>query len=114
MKNENFKLSEQKCEACSPETRRLEGEELHRYCNRLQDGWELIEEHHLKKTYAFNNFREALDFTVKLGEMSEEEAHHPEIRLSWGKVTVKIYTHVIDGLSRNDFIWAAKADELFS
>lgn len=114
MKGEGQKLVEQQCEACTTDTPRLEGEKLSRYYNNLENKWELVDEHHLEKAYVFKNFREALNFTVKIGEMSEEEGHHPEIRLTWGKVIVTIYTHVIDGLSKNDFIWASKADELYN
>lgn len=113
MNKENVKLSGQKCEPCSGDIPPLEGEELQNYYNRLDDGWELVDNHHLKKSYDFKNFKEALDFTVKVGEMSEEEGHHPEIVLTWGKVAITVYTHAIDGLSDNDFIWAAKADELY-
>lgn len=107
------KLSERKCSACSPDTPRLEGGELHRYHRQLNDTWNLVNNHHLTKSYSFKNFRQALDFTVRIGEMSEQEGHHPKIVLSWGKVSITVYTHAIDGLSENDFIWAAKADQLY-
>jgi len=104
------KLEERKCEACNANTPPLHGEELQRYYSKLDDGWELIDDHHLEKTYSFKNFRQALEFTNRVGEMSEEEGHHPEIYLTWGEVKLKVYTHAIDALSENDFIWAAKAD----
>lgn len=111
--DEDLKLAERKCESCTPDTPRLKGKELQEYYQRLHKEWNLVNGHHLEKTYSFKNFRQALDFTNRIGEMSEEEGHHPEIVLAWGKVSVTIYTHVIDGLSKNDFIWAAKADELY-
>lgn len=110
--NKKQDLTERKCEACHPDTPVLKGSELREYYQQLGDNWELVDDHHLTKAYEFNNFREALDFTVKIGEMSEEEGHHPEINLTWGKVTLTVYTHAIDGLSENDFIWAAKADQI--
>lgn len=113
MNKKDVKLTEQKCKPCSGDTPSLKGEELQDYYNRLDEGWDLVDDHHLTKSYDFENFKEALDFTVKIGEMSEEEGHHPEIVLTWGKVNVTVYTHAIDGLSDNDFIWAAKADELY-
>lgn len=113
MNREDVQLTEQKCEPCSGDTPPLEGEELQSYYSRLDEGWELIDDHHLEKSYNFKNFRQALDFTVRIGEMSEQEGHHPEIILTWGNVRVSVYTHAIDGLSKNDFIWAAKADELY-
>jgi 4a-hydroxytetrahydrobiopterin dehydratase len=74
----------------------------------------VIGEHHLEKEYRFPNFREALDFTNQVGEMAEEQGHHPDIELSWGRVKLLVWTHKIDGLTESDFIWAAKADRLSS
>jgi 4a-hydroxytetrahydrobiopterin dehydratase len=62
--------------------------------------------------YPFDDFRQALDFTVRVGEMAEEQGHHPDIGLSWGQVTVTIWTHKIDGLTESDFVFAAKSDQL--
>ncbi len=94
-------------------TASLEGEELQKYYERIEDGWQLVDDHHLAKTYSFKNFRQGLNFVVRVGEMSEEQGHHPEIFLSWGEVILKVYTHVIDALSENDFIWAAKAEAIY-
>lgn len=113
MNKKDVKLTEQKCKPCSGDTPPLKGEELQDYYNRLDEGWDLVNNHYLTKSYDFKNFKYALDFTVKIGEMSEEEGNHPEIVLTWGKVKVTVYTHAIDGLSDNDFIWAAKAVELY-
>lgn len=113
MSKQDAELTEQKCEPCSGDIPPLKGEELHDYYNRLDEGWDLVDDHHLTKSYDFENFKQALDFTVKIGEMSEKEGHHPEIVLTWGNVEVTVYTHAIDGLSDNDFIWAAKADDLY-
>ena len=79
---------------------------------KLGNDWDVIEEHHLEKTYTFRNFREALDFTVKVGDLAEAQGHHPAILLEWGKVTVTIWTHKIDGLTESDFILAARADRI--
>lgn len=106
-------LNRQKCKACTKETPALKGNQLRRYYISLEEGWELVDNHHLEKDYSFKNFKDALNFTIDIGEMSEEEGHHPQIYLTWGKVNLIIYTHVIDTLSENDFIWAAKADELY-
>ncbi|MBI4411304.1 MAG: 4a-hydroxytetrahydrobiopterin dehydratase [Deltaproteobacteria bacterium] len=75
-------------------------------------GWTVVGEHHLEKEYVFDDFRQALDFTVKVGEMAEQQGHHPDIHLAWGKAKIVIWTHKIDGLTESDFIFAAKADEL--
>ena len=66
----------------------------------------------LSKTYRFKDFKEALDFTNKVGELAEREGHHPDITLQWGKVAIELTTHAIKGLSQNDFILAAKIDAL--
>jgi len=77
----------------------------------LGNGWQIINEHHLEKEYIFADFRQALDFTVKVGEVAENQDHHPDIYLVWGKVKLTIWTHKIDGLTESDFILAAKADQ---
>jgi 4a-hydroxytetrahydrobiopterin dehydratase len=59
----------------------------------------------------FSNFRKALDFTIKVGELAENQNHHPDIYLAWGKAKLSIWTHKIDGLTESDFIFAAKADQ---
>jgi 4a-hydroxytetrahydrobiopterin dehydratase len=87
------------------------GEELRRLHAELGGGWQVIDEHHLTKRYAFENFREALDFTNRVGELAEEQGHHPDILLAWGKVEITVWTHKIDGLTESDFIFAAKADQ---
>jgi 4a-hydroxytetrahydrobiopterin dehydratase len=75
-------------------------------------GWEVVEQHHLEKGYAFDDFAQALAFVNRVGELAEAEGHHPDIYLTWGKVRIQIWTHKIDGLTESDFILAAKIDEL--
>jgi 4a-hydroxytetrahydrobiopterin dehydratase len=69
-------------------------------------------EHHLKKNYGFSNFRAAWDFVNRVGELAEQQGHHPDICFGWGKAEITIYTHKIDGLTESDFILAAKIDKL--
>jgi len=78
--------------------------------DRLDDGWRVIDDHHLQREYRFKNFRQALDFTNVVGEIAEDEGHHPEICVGWGRVKVSVWTHKIDGLTESDFIFAAKVD----
>lgn len=104
------RLAEKECIPCRGDTPVLKGEELHQHYSQLQEGWQLVDEHHITKTYRFKNFRQALDFTNRVGEMSEEQGHHPELYLTWGRVDLKVFTHAIDGLSEADFVWADKAD----
>lgn len=91
----------------------MRGAELARLREQIGSGWELVREHHLEKEYSFPDFRSALDFTVRLGQVAEKEGHHPDIHLSWGRVRLEIWTHKIDGLTESDFILAAKADTLY-
>lgn len=83
--------------------------QLHR---QLDKRWKVIDEHHLERDYQFKNFQEALEFTNKIGEIAEQEDHHPDILLSYGKVKVLLWTHKIDGLSESDFILAVKYDNI--
>ena len=77
------------------------------------DGWNVIEEHHITKTFTFPNFREALRFVNRVGELAEEQGHHPDISLAWGKVGITSWTHKINGLTESDFILAAKINKLY-
>ncbi|OGQ44680.1 MAG: 4a-hydroxytetrahydrobiopterin dehydratase [Deltaproteobacteria bacterium RIFCSPLOWO2_02_FULL_46_8] len=105
-------LTQKKCIPCRGGIPPLKGKELQTIYKKLGDGWKIISEHHIEKEFPFKNFREALDFTIKVGELAETEGHHPDIYLAWGKVKLILWTHKIDGLSESDFILAAKADAL--
>ena len=89
---------------------RLAGNEIAPLLAQLR-GWEAVEEHHLRKSYKFANFDGARRFVNRVGQVAEQEGHHPDICLGWGYADVKIYTHAIDGLSESDFILAAKIDK---
>lgn len=106
------KLSEKKCKPCKEGTSPLEDVELDALVEELGGGWDVVNEHHLQKEFSFKNFQEALDFTNEVGVLAEEQGHHPDIHLSWGKVRIVLWTHKINGLSEGDFILAAKIDEL--
>jgi 4a-hydroxytetrahydrobiopterin dehydratase len=90
----------------------LKGSEIQALREQIDGDWVVVNEHHLERTYRFDDFRQALDFTVRVGEMAEEQDHHPDIYLAWGQVKVTIWTHKIDGLTESDFVFAAKADAL--
>ncbi len=92
----------------------LSGEPLETLSRELDQGWSIIDEHHLERDYTFKNFLDALEFTNKLGELADAADHHPEICLSWGSARVTIWTHSIVGLSEADFVLAAKADRIYS
>ncbi len=106
-------LVEKKCMPCTVGATPLKGEALKPYTLQLGEGWKCVEEHHLVKEYAFKNFKKALDFANIFGRIAEEEGHHPDLHLSWGKLGVKIWTHKIDGLTESDFILAAKIEAEF-
>ena len=104
-------LAQETCIPCRGDVPPLKGEELDALQEKLGNDWQIINEHHLEKEYIFADFRQALDFTVKVGEVAENQGHHPDIYLAWGKVKLTIWTHKIDGLTESDFIFAAKADQ---
>jgi 4a-hydroxytetrahydrobiopterin dehydratase len=104
-------LSSKQCVPCRGGVPPLAGDELQRLQAQL-NGWEVVMEHHLKKNYGFSDFRTALAFVNRVGELAEEQGHHPDICFGWGKVEITIWTHKIDGLTESDFILAAKIDEI--
>jgi len=105
-------LASKTCVPCRGGVPPLKGEELSSLQKQV-DGWNVVEEHHITKTFKFPNFREALGFVNRVGELAEEQGHHPDLYLAWGKVEVRTWTHKIDGLTESDFILAAKIDQLY-
>jgi 4a-hydroxytetrahydrobiopterin dehydratase len=105
-------LAQKECVACKGGTPPLKGDDVTRLARELAAGWRVIGEHHLEREYKFANFREALAFTNKVGELAEAQNHHPDFYLAWGKVKLTLWTHKIDGLTEGDFIFAAKVDQL--
>jgi 4a-hydroxytetrahydrobiopterin dehydratase len=105
-------LAKLECIPCKGGIPPLKGPEIDGLLARLGGGWNVVEEHHLEKEYRFKDFRQALDFTNRVGELAERVGHHPDITLAWGKVRLTIWTHKIGGLNEADFVFAAKADAL--
>ena len=105
-------LSTKKCVPCSGGIPPLNAQEIKVLLPQIKKGWKVIDNHHLECEWAFKDFKEALDFTNKVGEVAENEGHHPDIYLAWGKVKVTLWTHKINGLTESDFILAAKTDLL--
>jgi 4a-hydroxytetrahydrobiopterin dehydratase len=105
-------LAEKDCVPCRGGVPALKGAELANLSKQLDGGWRVLHESQLEKEYKFGDFRQALEFTNKVGELAERQGHHPDIYLAWGKVRLNIWTHKINGLTESDFILAAKADEL--
>jgi len=104
-------LSSKQCVPCRGGVPPLEGDEISKLLQQLE-GWEVVNDHHLKKNFRFADFRESLSFVNRVGALAEEQGHHPEICFGWGKAEITIWTHKIDGLTESDFILAAKIDEL--
>ncbi len=102
-------LSTKHCVPCSGGVPRLEAEEAAPLLAQLE-GWEVIEGHHLSKSYEFDNFADALAFVNRSGAVAEAEGHHPDVEFGWGYARLKIYTHAADGLTESDFILAARID----
>ena len=106
------KLADKHCVPCRGGVPPLKGEQLTPYAEQLPD-WKIIEEHHISKSFPFRDFKTGLDFVNRVSAVAEEEGHHPDLCLAWGKVEIKIYTHKVRGLTENDFVLAAKIEELY-
>ncbi len=105
-------LANKECLPCQEGIPPLPHQEQEALLAQLSEGWKVIQGHHLENAYRFADFRQALAFCNKVGEVAEMIGHHPDIYLTWGKVRITIWTHKIDGLTHNDFVLAAKIDEL--
>ena len=107
-------LTQMKCVACDRDAPRVTADETAELHPQVPD-WAILEVDgvpRLERSFAFADFRQALDFTGAVGELAEEEGHHPALLTEWGRTTVSWWTHKIKGLHRNDFIMAAKTDQL--
>ena len=104
-------LATKSCEPCRGGVPPLQGKELERL-QREVPGWKIVEGHHLYRLFHFPDFKTALEFVNRVGEIAEEQGHHPVIHFTWGKVEINIWTHKIDGLVQADFILAGKIDTL--
>jgi 4a-hydroxytetrahydrobiopterin dehydratase len=105
-------LAGERCVPCRGGIPPLQGDELRQLKDALGLGWQVIDGHHLEKQFTFPDFASALAFTNRIGALAEEQGHHPDIHLAWGKVGITIWTHKIDGLTRSDFVLAAKIDRV--
>ncbi len=105
-------LATKECVACQGAASALKGRALHDLTRELNHAWQVVSDHHLEKEFKFKDFREALDFTNRVGELAEQQNHHPDIYLTWGQVKLTLWTHKVDGLTESDFVFAAKVEEL--
>ena len=106
-------LASKTCVPCRGGVPPLKGADLQALESQVV-GWSVVDEHHLLKTFVFSDFKNALEFVNRVGEIAEQQGHHPEICFTWGKAEIKTWTHKIDGLTESDFILAAKIDQLSS
>ena len=106
-------LADNKCVPCRGGVPPLDPAKVQELLGQLEPGWELNTEGHIERMYSFKNFSEALAFVNKVGAVAEDEGHHPDLYLAWGKCKVEIWTHKIQGLTESDFYMAAKADRAY-
>ena len=104
-------LADKTCVPCRGGVPPLQAKAIAGFLEELGGGWEVVDEHHLEKSYEFSDFVTALAYTNRVGELAEEQGHHPDIYLTWGRVRLTIWTHKIDGLTESDFVFAAKVEE---
>ena len=107
-------LADQQCVPCRGGVPPLEPARVQDLLGQLDRGWGLNADGHIERLYEFRNFAEALDFVNKVGTIAEQEGHHPDLYLAWGRCKVEIWTHKIKGLTESDFYLAAKADRVFA
>ena len=104
-------LASKTCIPCRGDVPALKGADLQHLSHQLPN-WRVVDEHHLVRAFTFPDFQRALDFVNRVGAIAEEQGHHPDILLTWGKVEITIWTHKVKGLTESDFILAAKIDQL--
>jgi len=104
-------LTKLKCKACEGLEDRFSKKDIRKYLSFIK-GWSLFNNHHIEKVFKFKDFKTTLAFVNKIGKIAEKEDHHPNIDFTYGEATIKLWTHAVHGLSINDFILAAKIDEL--
>jgi len=108
-----MELTKLKCKPCKKETTPLTFSEIEKYKPNLDSDWSIIDGRKITREYLFDNYPQTITFVNKLANLAENEGHHPVIHVFFAKITVELWTHAIDGLSANDFILAAKMDELY-
>jgi 4a-hydroxytetrahydrobiopterin dehydratase len=106
-------LAANKCVPCRGGIPPMESARVQEFLQQLNRGWQVNQEGHLVRLFTFKNFAEALAYVNRLGAIAEEEGHHPDLYLAWGKCRVELWTHKINGLTESDFYMAAKADRVF-
>jgi len=106
-------LLEEQVQPAKPDETALITEAIQPLLEELDHDWQCVEDHHLTKEFSFDDFLSALDFVNSVGQYAEKVNHHPEITFTWGKASIVIYTHDVEGLRRADFVWAAHVQQLY-
>jgi len=106
-----MKLAEKTCAACRGDVPPLKRQEFESLLSELQD-WRVENDRRLVKRFLFDNFKQAMELAIKIGELAEEQRHHPDLLVRWGELKIELWTHKVDGLTENDFVLAAKIDQI--
>jgi 4a-hydroxytetrahydrobiopterin dehydratase len=106
-------LADKQCAPCRGGTPPLKDAEIQNLCKNVPD-WKVVNGHHLQREFRFPDFKQALEFVNRVGAIAEQQGHHPDILLAWGKAEITLWTHAIEGLTESDFIMAAKIDRVNS
>jgi 4a-hydroxytetrahydrobiopterin dehydratase len=111
--NEAMGLADQQCIPCRGGVPPLPQARTDELLAQLDEGWALDANGHLLRVYSFNDFAAAMAFAIRVGDIAEEQGHHPDLHVGWGRCGVEIWTHKINGLTESDFFLAAKTDRAF-
>lgn len=107
-----MELSKRKCVPCEGGVPKLKPEEAEEFNSMLETPWEIVDNMKIKRTYEFSNFVETMKFVNNVADIAEGEGHHPVMHVFYAKVEIELWTHAIMGLSENDFIMAAKIENI--
>jgi 4a-hydroxytetrahydrobiopterin dehydratase len=105
-------LTNKKCKPCEGGIPPLDPDEVTEYIRHINRAWKLLENKRISRDFSFVNYRHTMDFVNTVAQLAEEEGHHPDMHVYYGKVVIEIWTHAVNGLSENDFILAAKIDKI--
>jgi 4a-hydroxytetrahydrobiopterin dehydratase len=112
MKKETGNLTKKQCTPCEGGVPPLRGKDIEPWLKQISQEWQVVEEKKLRREFKFGDFKETMKFANEVAELAEQEGHHPVLHITYGKLVIELWTHKIDGLWDNDFILAAKIDEL--
>jgi 4a-hydroxytetrahydrobiopterin dehydratase len=106
-------LANQDCVPCKGGVPPMSALEIQETLRQVPE-WKAVDNHHLTRTFTFRDFKQALDFVNRAGAIAEQQGHHPDIFLAWGKAEITLWTHKVNGLTHSDFVMAAKIDQILA